>query len=62
MLFRVVKKGSGAPYVYTMPVLFLPTGEELDHLGAQPLLAEVDLLLGMWKIGTYSYVFNYKCN
>jgi hypothetical protein len=48
---RVVKKGSPDPYEYRLDVLFLPVGDQLDYLGPQPDLAQVDLLLGMWKIG-----------
>ncbi len=47
----MVKKGSPDPYEYRLDVLFLPVGDQLDYLGPRPDLAQVDLLLGMWKIG-----------
>jgi hypothetical protein len=51
-IFRVAKKESAAPFHYEILVLFLPTGDQLDYLGPHPDLAQVDLLHGMWKLGT----------
>ena len=46
------KEGVARPFVYRVPMLFLPLGEELDRAGPQPTLEEADFLQGVWTIDT----------
>lgn len=48
---EVRKEGVERPYVYRVPMLFLPLGEELAR-GPPAALEEVDLLQGMWSLHT----------
>ena len=50
---EIRKEGVARPYVYRVPMLFLPQGEELDRTaGFEPVLKDLDLLQGMWSIDT----------
>ena len=46
------KDGARKPFLYRVPMLFLPIGEELDRAGPQPTLEEADFLQGVWRVDT----------